>query len=111
MPIYRLTPTDLEHDSWAFSRYPRRGQDAETVEPVVIRAETENEARERTQRFLMQAVNVETLRAPGGPQSPWRNPAVVEVGICGPGEFPEEGRANQILAPEELAEEWTARNE
>ena len=114
MPIYKLTPTDLGHDSWAFSSYPPRSLRLEnpgSVAPIVIRAESEQEARERTQRFLMKAVNVETLRAASGSQSPWRDPAVVEIALCEPGEHPEEGPPNQILSPEELAAEWAARNE
>ncbi len=87
MPLWRLIPVDLNHPKWATSEH--KGE-------VIVRAPTEAEARELTDR----AFGIWARHVPGAPipLSPWPDPSLVSCEQSGDDRFPSDG-PNEVLDP------------
>ncbi len=87
MPIWKLTPTDKKSDHWKHSYYK---------DYVIVRASSENEAREITKA----AFGVDVKRVTGGDilYDPWDQPDLVACELLEKSDYPEDGPA-EILYP------------
>jgi hypothetical protein len=90
MPIWRLTPTDLNHHYWKASSWKRE---------VVVRAASEERARKIASLAFLTAERKATLgaRTPG---DPWGEPALVSAIAVNNADYPETGEEG-IVGPKE----------
>lgn len=99
MPVWKLTPRDLNAVQWQVSRY-----DGE----VVIRAESEERARELVGYCCWKSGQSGDANIAG---PPWNNPNVVTVAQCNEAEFKGRGgTGEEVLSPPEVVELWKEFN-
>ena len=94
MPIWKLDPIDLTDQNWAASR--RKG-------PVIIRAPTEDRARQIAQGAF--AIGVSPTPGTELPFSPWKYPNLVTCQPDTSTEYDEDG-PDAILDPADYDHDW-----
>ena len=92
MKIWKLTPIDRNHRNWTRSKYGREAKE------IIVRAESENKARE----FVSSRLCIAVSTTPGDelPVSPWNQPALVAAAEVEDSNYPKAG-PEEILDPGE----------
>jgi hypothetical protein len=92
MPVWKLTPRDLDAIQWQVSKF-----DGE----VVIRAESEERARELVGYCCWKSGQSGDANIAG---PPWNNPNVVTATQCNDADFKSAGAGEAVLSPPEVVE-------
>jgi hypothetical protein len=99
MPVWKLTPTDLNAIQWQVSKY-----DGE----VVIRADSEERARELVGYCCWKSGQSSDANIAG---PPWNNPNLVAVTQCNDAAFNSSDAGEEVLSPPEVVEWWKEFND